>query len=122
MKFQQLRDGPVLDPDVEYNTYDWSHAVDLADVILEPLRLSMFLASVNQGFSWYGRTTADPPAGVEWNDTVWSDYTVTRQATQVTPVSRFTVRFYLWGASTAVTYLIILFLIPLFWGFWTLKR
>ena len=50
------------------------------------------------------------------------DYVQTVPATQVTPVSRYIVRYYLWAASLAVTSIIILFLMPLFWGFWTLKR
>lgn len=122
MKNQQLRDGPVLYTSVEDNEIDFNIPVDLADVILEPLRHSMFLASVYEGFSWYGVTSYDLGPSIDNNLTIFGDYIKTREGLQTTPVSRYVVRYYLWGASLAVTYIIIIFLIPLFWGFWTLKR
>lgn len=122
MKNQQIRDGPVLDVGVEDNILNRDRYVDLAEVILEPLRHSMFLASVYQGFAWYGVTSYDLGKAITGNLSLIDDYVQTVQAVQVMPVSRYTVRFYLWGASLAVTYIIILFLIPLFWGFWTLRR
>jgi hypothetical protein len=122
MKNQQMRDGRELIKDVEDNMIIFKTPVDLAEVILEPLRHSMFLASVYQGFGWYGATSNDLGKAIVGNLSIWDDYVQTRPAVQVTPVSRYTVRFYLWGASLAVTHIIILFLIPLFWGFWTLKR
>lgn len=83
----------------------------------------MFLASVNEGFSWFPMATdIDLGPAIVKNATLFGSYIQERLGTQVRPVSRYIVRFYLWGASLAVTYIIILFLIPLFWGFWTLKR
>jgi hypothetical protein len=122
MKNQQIRDSKVLDPGVEANNLNTTNYVDLAEVILEPLRHSMFLASVYEGFAWLGATTYDLGPAITGNISLINDYIQTVPATQITPVSRYTVRFYLWGASLAVTYIIILFLIPLYWGFWTLKR
>jgi hypothetical protein len=123
MRNAELRDRPFLDPEAAGNIYDLSNNVDLADVILEKLRHAMFLASVNEGFSWFPNATdIDLGATIVNNNTLFEDYVQKQAGIQVTPVSRYTVRFYLWGASLAVTYIIILFLIPLFWGFWTLKR
>lgn len=122
MKNQQLRDSRVLNLGVEANMINFTQYVDLAEVILEPLRHSMFLASVYQGFAWLDATSYDLGPAVTGNMSLKQDYIQTVPATQVTPVSRYIVRFYLWGASLAVTYIIILFLLPLFWGFWTLKR
>ena len=122
MKNQQIRDSQVFSPDVAANRNNNSNYVDLAEVILEPLRYSMFLASVYEGFGWFGATSYDLGRGITGNMSLVDDYVQTVPATQVTPVSRYIVRYYLWAASLAVTSIIILFLMPLFWGFWTLKR
>jgi hypothetical protein len=110
--------------DVEENIYN--NVLDLpdpADLILAPLRRAMFLASVYEGFAWFpGIAKLDLGPSIVGNDTLFDDYVQTRPGIQVKPVSRYTVRFYLWGASLATTYLVILFIIPLFWGFWTIRR
>jgi hypothetical protein len=124
VRAQQLRDGKVLYTDVEENIYN--NVLDLpdpADLILAPLRRAMFLASVYEGFAWFpGIAKLDLGPSIVGNDTLFDDYVQTRPGIQVKPVSRYTVRFYLWGASLATTYLVILFIIPLFWGFWTIRR
>ena len=122
MKNQQIRDSQVFSPAVAANRNNNSNYVDLAEVILEPLRHSMFLASVYQGFAWFGATSYDLGEAIRGNMSLIDDYVQTVPATQVTPVSRYIVRYYLWAASLAVTSIIIVFVIPLFWGFWALKR
>ena len=51
---------------------------------------------------------------------VRSDYEQNVTATQVRPVTEYTVRYTHWIGSVAVTYAIILVLLPTFWGFWKL--
>ena len=43
-------------------------------------------------------------------------------ANQTQPALRYKIKYKYWGASATITIFIVLMIVPLFWGFWTLDR
>lgn len=82
--------------------------LDFADLMLEQVRQAMFLAAVDRAASWWvsdgGPTSPD------------LDYMQRVTAERVRSITTYVVRYYLWDASVAGTYLIILFVLPMYWG------
>lgn len=58
-----------------------------------------------------------------WYDSIFLRLTQTwDKASATQPALRYNIRFKYWGASVTVTTCVILMIVPLFWGFWTLDR
>lgn len=124
---QALNNAPT-DPTWLGGLDNFDEDVDVAELVLNQIRRAMFLASVYAGSSWYSFNYQ-----IYWND-AWSgnggrdipgveaDYVQTVPATRVTVTPIYHVRFYLWAASMAMTYLVILVILPTFWGYWVLVR
>jgi hypothetical protein len=67
-------------------------------------------------------TSTVPPGSGAWLPFDRSYYLQDVVAQRHRPVARYVVRYYLYGASTALTYIIILGILPTFWGYWVLAR
>jgi hypothetical protein len=121
----------------QHGTFDnatlgwWNYFAETTDpttLILDQVRQSMFLASVYSGAQWY-TSIYTPAEDVDeegnWylsGDMVEEQYVQHVNATRLHTTPTYEVRWYLWGASVALTYLIILIILPTFWGFWILRR
>ena len=123
VEYYQLIDSSTINPDVVVGD-DPDQGADPTDIIIGRLRQGMFLASVYTGsekFNEVWTTTTN-----ENGDTVlpypYNHYAQVVEATKITPIVRYSVRLYLWGASLAITGIVILFILPTFWGYWKLPR
>lgn len=134
--YYEAFNSPNPEPDAETGWLYWNpNPADPSEVILEQIRQAMFLASVYQGSTFYSAAYAP----VQWKDydangdttgDWWvpnldvngTHYVQNVEAQQIRVLPTYGVRYYLWGASLALTYAIILVVLPTFWGYWILKR
>lgn len=107
---------------VEFGPWAYTDIGSPIDLVLNQIRQSMFLASIYQGAQWYSWSFSSNVDGSTYARVgPEDDYVqhVDALRTKVVPVYR--IRWALWGASIAITYIIILLIVPTFWGFWVLK-
>jgi hypothetical protein len=89
------------DPDLPDNT------PELTDVVLEAIRKVIFLAAVEEG---------------AYNDNLGGKYYQRPMAQQSGPVHRYKVRYRFWAATLVITFVIIVFISPTFYGWWVLHE
>lgn len=114
--------GSITHPGINQNTLNGmpgnqdAPQADVVDLMLERLRIAMFLSSVYLGSPWY--TIAN-----DWyhNTPVLeprSYYVQDVLATQLKPETVYDVRWELWAAATAINWFVIAMVLPTFWQFW----
>jgi hypothetical protein len=89
---------------------------DLLDQIQQTLFFTSIWATSNQDYQTTEKTDSN-----FWPNGTWPK-AVTAEMTQLISLQRYQVVWYWWGASCAVTLCIIIFILPTFYGFWTLAR
>ena len=149
--YYQFLNSEVLNSQVETGLLPVNVSVDPTTIILDRIRQAMFLASIYEGSreftnSWTynysqpttfnsSNSTVQPVSPNSLSNTTIptinastnlpypaNHYFQTIPATQTTTRILYEVRVYLWGIALLVSWLIIIFVLPLFWGYWMLDR
>ena len=114
----QAFNSPGTNPAVLEGISFYNNPIDVAEMVLGQIRQAMFLASVYSGSQWWNVYDYSTYYNAYLPGTQ-SDYLQNVTALRETATPIYKVRFYLWGSSLAVTYLVIL---PTFGGYWVLGR
>lgn len=124
VEYYQLIDSDDVNPRVVEGNNPFRFA-DPTEIIVGRLRQAMFLASVYTGsqvFNDIWGTTFDYTRQRVVLPYPRAHYAQKVEATQSTPIVRYAIRLYLWGVSLAITAIVIIAILPTFYGFWKLPR
>ena len=152
LAYFELIDSDTINTSVEQGVIPDNVFADPAKIIINKIRQAMFLASIYSGSrvftnSWNYNDTNPTSRFNSSNSTIHpaspksisnttiptvnattnlpypaSHYFQTIPATQTTTRVLYSVRVYLWGIALLVSWLIIISVLPLFWGYWMLDR
>lgn len=143
--YYQLIDSNIVNPAVEHGLIPTNVSADPAQIIIERLRQAMFLASIYEGSrkytnSWNYNSSAQhnfngsrpsnhfsnsssPGNGNHSNSNPNATlpypsehYFQTIPSSRSTTRVLYSVRIYLWGIALAISWSIIILVVPLFWG------
>lgn len=109
------------DPSVEFGPYTYTQVGSPIDLVLNQIRQSMFLTSIYQGAGYWARSFSNNGSddGITFSRPATDvDFIQHVNALKTKYVPTYKIRWGLWGASVAMTWLVIALILPTFWGFW----